>query len=258
MTKYAEIFAHRNTFALGGVPAGITAVLLARKDQESAILETGSPEAGASLLASARIVREPLLLDKVIPLLHSSNPALAAAAAAYLETEDSHQARESVLSLHPGEARILGARERYDPGHSTFASFDKLESQLRDEVLHASPDTQIYALLSAGYWGSAGQIIVYVSKNKTELRLVSREGELSGKPLAGNMAQLLQFIDTHNVDDLGPLNLAVADGMQYEYIHLTRDGGRRVFMNNPGIGDSGGSTYDLLRSAFLKAATTAK
>src|SRR5262245_52326985 len=38
----------------------------------------------------------------------------------------------------------------------------------------------------------------------------------------------------------------VFDGLQYEYAHLTRDGGRRVFMNNPGSANTGGSVYELL------------
>jgi hypothetical protein len=38
--------------------------------------------------------------------------------------------------------------------------------------------------------------------------------------------------------------------MQYEYVHLSRDGGRRVFMNNPGSGGSGGTAYDRLCEIF--------
>ena len=45
---------------------------------------------------------------------------------------------------------------------------------------------------------------------------------------------------------------AILDGVQWEYVHLTRIGGCRVFMNNPG-GPSGtrGTAYDQLVRAFL-------
>ena len=56
-----------------------------------------------------------------------------------------------------------------------------------------------------------------------------------------------EFLSENHVDDLPPLNTAVADGMQYEFVRLSREGGRRVFMNNPGFGGSGGSVYQLLR-----------
>jgi hypothetical protein len=59
-----------------------------------------------------------------------------------------------------------------------------------------------------------------------------------------------RFIRENHIEDLGPLNLAASDGMQYEYLHVARDGGRRVFMNNPGSGGSGGTAYDRLCKMF--------
>jgi hypothetical protein len=64
--------------------------------------------------------------------------------------------------------------------------------------------------------------------------------------------QLKSFVRSEKVDDLGPLSQMVFDGMQYEYVHLTPTHGRRVFMNNPGVSDSGGSVYDRLCGVFFK------
>ena len=62
--------------------------------------------------------------------------------------------------------------------------------------------------------------------------------------------RLLDFIEQHEIDDLPRLDTPVADGVQYEYLHLTPHGGRRIFMNNPD--HAAGSVYDVLTSLFLE------
>jgi hypothetical protein len=47
---------------------------------------------------------------------------------------------------------------------------------------------------------------------------------------------VLDYLRVNAVDGLSPLTLEVYDGIQLEHVHLTRHGGRRVFMNNPGQG----------------------
>jgi hypothetical protein len=45
--------------------------------------------------------------------------------------------------------------------------------------------------------------------------------------------RLLAFLDRHRVDDLGPLGQYGDGVVAYYYLHLTREGGRRVFLGNP-------------------------
>ena len=47
------------------------------------------------------------------------------------------------------------------------------------------------------------------------------------------------LLSANRIDSLAPLITDVFDGMQYEYVHLTKEGGCRVFMNNPGDEPSG-------------------
>ncbi len=42
------------------------------------------------------------------------------------------------------------------------------------------------------------------------------------------------------------------DGLQYEYVQLTSNGGRRVFMNNPDRAPEEGAVYPLLTRRFYK------
>ncbi len=99
----------------GGYQSGIGAALIG--DQASAldILNGDERAAKLALLACGRMLREPLPVEKVGASLKSSDKLLALAAERYLESEDSAESRKMIRALHPGEALILGARDRFYP-----------------------------------------------------------------------------------------------------------------------------------------------
>jgi hypothetical protein len=235
-----------------GIASGSAAILLADQGKEFEILNNkNDADAQKALLASARLVREKLPLGAVQELRTSDDTVLLDAIDAYLEADDRLEARKLYLERHKGEARIVGARQSFDPGHHSFRDFNNLEDQLRDEIKTSSERTQIVALLSAGYWGNAGQIIVRADATGAEIRFVEDTSRYYTRKLTNDEWNQLQlFIRDNHVEELGPLNLAAWDGMQYEYVHVNQDGGRRVFMNNPGAGGSGGSAYDRLCKEF--------
>ena len=233
--------------SLTGFSSGIAAVLAADHEKEVAILVSSDVEGIEGLLAAARLVREKLPIAKVDALATPANPLLSKAAEEFLIADDSPEARRLVLARHPGEALIIGARQSYDPGHHSFRDFDVLEDQLKDEFRNAASGDETYALLSAGYWGNSGQVILRVSHGTAELMCINDRARYLVRNLtAQEWSSLSDWLDQHQVDDLGPLNMAAVDGMQYEFLHLNRNGGRRIFMNNPGISDSGGSVYSQL------------
>ena len=234
-----------------GLPAAVASVLLEDRPTELAILASGDVDAVQALLACARLVREPLPLDAVSKLDIDAHPLLAQAIDAFYEADDRSEARKLFMARHKGEARILGAREAFDPGHHSFGDLDLLEAQLQDEIKTAEAGSEFFALLSAGYWGSAGQIILRVHQGNAEIMYANDPALYFSRTLTTEeLNSLNQWIAANHADDLGPLNQSVADGMQYEYLHLTHDGGRRVFMNNPGLAGSGGSVYDRLCELF--------
>src|SRR5262249_29971401 len=154
---------------MSGAARGVSHVLLGDQAGERETLEGSDKEAQRALLACARLAREPLPIAIVGKLLKRDDRNLALAAERYLGNEDSAEARKLVVGQHPGEVLILGARQGFDPSHHSFGQFDQLENQLRDEVRKPDGDDEIFALLSAGYWGDAGQIVIRVRQGKAEL-----------------------------------------------------------------------------------------
>jgi hypothetical protein len=233
----------------GGEQRGVASVLLNARDAQHLVLAGGGDEeAQRALLACARLVREPLPLSAVGRLLQSRGPALREAAERYLISEDSPEARALVQAIHPGDALILGRRQGHDPGHNTYRRFDESEEVLRDEVKSEDGPDEIVAMLSAGYWGDHGQFAIRRWPERTELRYDRDEARYYGRELSeAEWNDLTDFLVQRNFDNLPPLIASVFDGIQYEYVRVSRDGGRRVFMNNP----EDDTVYGLLVSRFF-------
>lgn len=213
----------------------IQALVTSDQKRITSILQGDDPAMQAFLCACARLDRTRLTLPDVAKLLTSKNALLARAAGSYLECDDSPEARTRWQEQHRGEARILGALMRFDPGHFSFYQFSDLEAELRRRVLEKDGPDEVYALLSAGYWGDDGQCVIERYGDHAALMNEQGGGRYRTRDLSEKEFQSLrQFLTAHQIEELPPLNLSVLDGIQYEYLRLTRDGGRRVFMNNPG------------------------
>lgn len=243
--------------SIENAPAVSQAIIaVADRDGEAAakLLADTESNAQAMLLACARLKRLALPVKAVQPLLSSEHILLKRAALLYLEALDTAEARRIVWSHFPGEAHILGARMGYDPGHFTFGAFNHLEDMLRQRVLAKDRPEEIHALLTAGYWGDAGQL--WVEKRSNGPWLVNADGQ--GRQRVRKLKQdeyaaLMRFFSDHQVNELPPLTLSVDDGLQVEHVHITREGGTRVFMNNPGMGEElqpSDSVYASLVAAY--------
>ncbi|MFL6374329.1 MAG: HEAT repeat domain-containing protein, partial [Pyrinomonadaceae bacterium] len=103
---------------------GIAACIFDDKNDYETILDSGTPEAKAALLACGRMIRAQLTVQKVIPLLAAKEPLLALAADQYLESEDSPAARAAVLARHQNEARIMGAMTTFKGAGAADAGDD--------------------------------------------------------------------------------------------------------------------------------------
>ena len=239
--------------SLKGTPAGIFAVLSGDHQRESDILTGSDGIAIQALFAGARLVREPLPLDQVERIYDSGDTTLEQVSGAYLIAEDSPRARQIFHSRSKGLV-IVGARQAgADPGHHSYSDFDTLENKLVELMSGDDAYDEALALLSAGYWGDGGQIVIGRRGNESMITYFDDSARRYRRRLGVEELKTLQeVIESEKVDDLGPLNQMVFDGMQFEYVHLTKNQGRRVFMNNPGSSDSGGSVYDRLCISFEK------
>ena len=236
-----------------GLPSGVFAVLSGDKQREITVLQGRDTAAIASLLASARLIREPLPLDQVARHYNSGEAQLEHVAGAYLAAEDSPRAREIFSSKSKGLV-IVGARQGGgDPGHHSYTDFDGRESELLSLMSGDSAYDEVYALLTAGYWGDGGQTVIARKGHSVTITFYDDPARRYRRDLKKEeFEQLKSFVQSEKVDNLGPLSQMVFDGMQYEYVDLTTAQGRRVFMNNPGDSDSGGSVYDRLCGLFYK------
>jgi len=215
--------------AAGGMRAGIAAVI---SGETGKVLAGSDRDAQRALLAGSRLIGEPLPLEAVGKLFGHS-PQLDAAAEAWLIAEDSARARAMVQRRHPGELLILGLRPHSEPGSGVFTAFATWEQGLLGRF-KASKADELIALFAAGTWIKPVAIAELTIHGKTAT--LSSEGRRVPLDPAA-LADLRTFLTATRFDDLRSLlNDGAYDGVQYEYVHLTRTGGRRVFMNNPGFG----------------------
>ena len=81
-----------------------------------------------------------------------------------------------------------------------------------------------------------GSVSVVVSGASAEL-VCELEGETRydyHRPLAaGELARLRKFVAEQKVESLPSVEFGGWDGVEYLYLHLTRDGGRQLLVNNP-------------------------
>ncbi len=225
----------RELVAAGGYQAGIGAALLGDQSNELDILNGKDRAARVALLVGARMLREPLLVEKAGALLKSPDKLLALAAERYLESEDSAEARNLILGLHQGEALILGARARFDPKPGDWGDWIRWEDPLREDVKKNRAD-EIFATLEDYHSDSLSRgrhsAIVRVLRGKAELCKQKDAMREECRQLTESELQALrELYEEVSFDDLGPIILPgdVSSGSSREFIKLDKSGGRRVY-----------------------------
>ena len=231
-------------FKQGGYQTGLAAVILKEEDKLKNVLTGRDALAQQALLAAARYTREKLPVELVGKLM--ANASLALSAESYLEVEDSPEARKLVWARHPGEAKILGERRMGDvsapPPNGRFdgpPTLNKWEDKMRDEIQRPNGPTEIYAVAASYNPGINNTIIVRVSNGKAEINLYQAEGRRSFRTLdSGELQELKDLTSREEIENLGPdTTIGISRGyhergpLQYEYLRLTKDGGRRIMLS---------------------------
>src|SRR5262245_3955835 len=223
----------------GGYQAGVGAALLGDQAGALDILSGADRAARLALLACARMLREPLPIEKVGGLLKSPDKLLALAAERYLESEDGAEARKLILALHAGEALILGARDRFDPKSEHRKDWVRWEERLREDVKKNQAD-EVFAALRFSYNDTAPFIIrhsaiVRVRNGKAELCKQEDEAREECRQLTdGELQSLRDLYEEVSFDDLTPIGLRGfgLGGSEGELIKLNKSAGRRVYESN--------------------------
>ncbi|MCY7345114.1 MAG: hypothetical protein LH614_02755, partial [Pyrinomonadaceae bacterium] len=236
----------------GGSPTalGIAACLIENSGEYDNLLASENIEAKTAMLSCARLIRAVLPVGKVAENLKSPNKMLAAAAESYLESQDSPEARRIVLSLHPNEAKILGARTYFAGNNSSggseylpalFASVNEsmpsaayyiyngysedlitTEKKLQKEVKENQELLGIYAYDDNFVRMYRDKAVFSWQEDKARYR----ERELTRE----EFDSLKSYLAAEKVDELPPfLSDCEGDCEGKELLMLGRQGGRRVF-----------------------------
>jgi hypothetical protein len=218
----------------GGYAAGVAAAVLDDEREQRETLAGADTKAQLALLAGARYLRGKLPVELAGKLLNSTNRALAKAAESYLEVEDSAEARKLVLARRRGEAYILGditplANDPY------FKSVREWEEAMRDEIKSDAGLEAIYAMAQPGSPDTFKAVVIRVRGGTAEISLHDVEGRREVRHLTGSEFEELKiFTSRQEVEDLGPANDVGGSGSaKYEYLRLTKDGGRRIVLERP-------------------------
>ncbi|HUR97340.1 MAG TPA: hypothetical protein VMZ26_04650, partial [Pyrinomonadaceae bacterium] len=235
------------------IAVGISSCLLEDPNDLETLLESSGDETKTAVLACARLIRTPLPVQKVAKNLQSKDKLVALAAERYLESEDSPEARRIVLSLHAGEAKILGATYAFytsDAGEPMSSPFllplfatvsayhaqprlydggtesrpTETETGLRDEV-KLNPD-----LLGIYSWES-NSIRIY--KDQAVVRWEDDPARYRERVLTKDEFDNFKGLLAHYKADELPPFLACSGGERCEsktLVMLGRNGGRRLFV----------------------------
>jgi hypothetical protein len=237
------------------IALGVSACIIEENIEYDSILNSENIEAKTAMLGCAKLIRATLPILAVAENLKSSNKMLAIAAERYLESEDSPQARQLVLSLHPNEAKILGAKPLFSFTDKSTASFDvsqlmalfgfigndeeteyfnqysflSYSPNLRKNAERIQKEVKTNPELNGIYSYNSNYVRIHKDKivfSWDEDSARYRERELS----KAEFASLTNFLSVNRVDELPPFiqNCGYCD--EKELIMLSKHGGRRVYV----------------------------
>ena len=217
----------RDAGPLEGAPNGVRAALLGDQPSIIQVLDANNRDTTRALLAAARLKRLPLPVERVGPLLDASDDPLSFAADRYLEALDTPAARLELQARARGKARILGY-----PAWGREIS--ESEAKLHKIILATDGPDEIFALLSTGTWGGNGQRALLIKGDRAVVQREDGNGRTRTCEFdPDEMRGLREWIARRRIAELPPYDEGAADGIQWQYLHLRRDVGERVYMNNP-------------------------
>src|SRR5215510_5076716 len=238
----------------GGYAAGVAAAILNDEREHRETLGGRDAKAQLALLAGARYLRDKLPVELVSGLLNSMNLALAKAAESYLEVEDSAEARKIIMVRHRDEAHILGG----DGGIAHERSVD-WEEAMRKEIKSRDDLEAIYGLAQAGSSEIRG-VIIRVRHGKAEISRYEVKGRRDFRALTEiEFEELRSFTSRQDVEDLGPEGYLCPERPGcYDYLRLTKDGGRRILLYGLRRAPKNPTLHEELSGLFYRLSSSGK
>ncbi len=238
---------------------GISACLLESGYKQ--LLQGEQITSKVALLACARLIRAYLPVEDVAVLLKQENKILFDAAMKYLESEDSVQARQIVLSFYPGQAKILGANPYF--GDEVPKELEDLIGELFESVLPYGSMVLYYASNSSrrslieeekslqkevlerddllGIYAYKGNVVRIYRDKATFTWKRNRDFQVERILQLDELERIKRYIAESRADLLPPFfeewecegDSCKADYIAAELLMLGKNGGRRVFVVFP-------------------------
>lgn len=246
----------------GPVANAIGACLMESEDAYPDILNGDNPEAKAALLACARLIRAKLPVKEVAKYLSNADKRLASAAESYLESEDSAEARKIVLSLHPNEAKIMGATTGFWPEKSQVTAVlgDLFDSMAGGSSTNANPMMALAMSAAAGsrevdsekplreeikkdadLFGlySYQDNVIRIYKDKVAYSWGTDDSRYHERFLSKEEFEgFTGYLSSEHVDEMAPfLDCEQYYCAQEQLLMLGKSGGRRVFVSGTTVPD---------------------
>jgi HEAT repeats len=238
----------------GGYAGGIAAAALGDQDRQTEILKGADARAQIALLAAARSVIEKLPIDPLKDLIAGSDKTLAQAVEDYLDVEGSAAARKLILGRRPDELKILGNLSCLASYQNELGELKSWEEKLRGEVSTPGGADEIYALAPAVPSRRMKGMVIRVRRGKAEISVYDAVGGRKARPLSDSeFRELKNFTSRPEVEDLGPESWRINKPIvPYEYLHLTKEGGKRVILAGYGSAPRSPSPHERLADLFYR------
>lgn len=246
----------------GPVPSAVGACLTESEETYAEILNGENLEAKTALLACTRLIRAKLPVKEVAKSLSNTDKRLAAAAESYLESEDSVEARNIVLSLHPNKAKVMGATTGFWPEKSqiTVALKELFDSTSDGSSSNSNPlmEMAFSAAAEPGKVESEGPLRDEIKKDADLAGIYSYEDNVIriykdrvayswGRDESRYHERFLSkeefdgfagYLASQQVDEMAPF----LDCEQYscesdQLLMLGKNGGRRIFVKSTAVPD---------------------
>ena len=240
-----------------GTVAAIASVILSWNDRTTKLMQNGSDAQKMAVVSCSRFLGDSLDLGQLERLAASQD--LRPAVLAYLEVAHDPAARALIGRLQDGFA-ITGRS-------SSVEAFQKAEDRILADFLARPELTEVLALqvYSIGYTSRIERVEVRVQGDVAELitREIREVLPEQNQPLAPDvyhrrsltneeLHELREFVQSQGVDTWDEWSNVVSHHPTYtQYLHLTREGGRRVAASfNAGADNGPGAKYVHLRRLF--------